>query len=60
MSFLEGVRGGTRTACGRATLGELPTSRGLGEAVDALSPAPDGCCLDTEGAPWVADAIGGP
>lgn len=41
-----------------ATFGDLPTERDLPTALSQLVVAPDGCCLDAEGALWVADAIG--
>ncbi|VXB13877.1 SMP-30/gluconolactonase/LRE family protein [Nocardioides sp. AX2bis] len=42
-----------------ARFGELPTSRAQAEGIGQLSLAPDGCCLDAEGALWTADALGG-
>ncbi len=42
-----------------AAFGGLPTSRALGEAIAECVLAPDGCCLDAEGAVWTADALGG-
>ena len=42
-----------------ARFGPLPTGTDLGTALPALAVAPDGGCLDTEGALWIADAIGG-
>lgn len=39
--------------------GELPTATNVEGALGQLVVAPDGCCLDAEGALWIADAIGG-
>jgi sugar lactone lactonase YvrE len=42
-----------------AQFGGLPNSSDLNVALGELSVAPDGCCLDAEGALWIADAHGG-
>ncbi|MDQ6837915.1 MAG: SMP-30/gluconolactonase/LRE family protein [Actinomycetota bacterium] len=42
-----------------ATFGNLPTTRDVGAAIGQLVVAPDGCCLDAEGAMWIADAAHG-
>ena len=36
-----------------------PTDRALDKVLAQTKVAPDGCCLDAEGALWIADAIGG-
>jgi sugar lactone lactonase YvrE len=41
-----------------AALGPVPGSDDAAPATGALAFAPDGICLDAEGAAWVADAIG--
>ena len=41
-----------------ARFGDLPATTALQEALGGLSVAPDGCCLDAEGAVWLADALG--
>jgi sugar lactone lactonase YvrE len=42
-----------------AEFGPLPTQRAIEKVLPRLSAAPDGCCLDAEGALWIADANGG-
>jgi len=42
-----------------AEFGPLPTERGVAESLAQVQVAGDGACLDSEGALWIADAIGG-
>ncbi|WP_395107359.1 SMP-30/gluconolactonase/LRE family protein [Actinomadura sp. SCN-SB] len=42
-----------------AEFGPLPADREIEKALAQISVAPDGCCLDAEGALWIADATGG-
>jgi sugar lactone lactonase YvrE len=42
-----------------AEFGPLPTHREIEKVLPQLSVAPDGSCLDAEGALWIADATGG-
>jgi sugar lactone lactonase YvrE len=41
-----------------ASFGPVPATSDVGEALGQLSVAPDGMCLDAEGAVWIADALG--
>lgn len=42
-----------------AGFGDLPADPAFQQVLGALALAPDGCCLDAEGALWIADAVGG-
>ena len=42
-----------------AAFGDPPSSHNVAELLRQVDVAPDGICLDAEGAIWVADAIGG-
>jgi len=42
-----------------AAFGPLPAHRDIEKVVPQISVAPDGSCLDAEGALWIADATGG-
>jgi sugar lactone lactonase YvrE len=41
-----------------AEFGELPSGRTLEQVFSRVAVAADGCCLDADGALWVADAMG--
>ncbi|MHB1740352.1 MAG: SMP-30/gluconolactonase/LRE family protein [Actinomycetes bacterium] len=51
----DGTLGNRRTW---AQLAARPTLGSFAETLPQVSVAPDGCCLDAEGAIWMADAVG--
>ena len=53
---MDGSLGGRRVF---ADFGPAPTATDLGEALAQIVVGADGCCLDAEGALWVADSVGG-
>ena len=42
-----------------AKFGEPPADREIGKLIGQVVVAPDGCCLDADGAMWIADGLGG-
>jgi sugar lactone lactonase YvrE len=42
-----------------AKFGELPSDTELGKLLGQVVVAPDGCCLDADGAMWIADGLAG-
>lgn len=42
-----------------AKFGELPSDSELGKMLSQVVVAPDGCCLDADGALWIADGLNG-
>jgi sugar lactone lactonase YvrE len=42
-----------------ASFGDVPATADIGEALPQLAVAPDGMCLDADGAVWLADALNG-
>jgi sugar lactone lactonase YvrE len=52
----DGTLAGRRTW---AAFGELPGDRELGKMLSQVVVAPDGCCLDADGAMWIADGLNG-
>ena len=57
-AFDIGEDGSLRNRRAFAEFGPAPTERDLEPALAQVAVGPDGCCLDAEGALWVADAAG--